>query len=280
MEVRVAPVPRPEAGLAMPSPFPGMDPFIESQCWRDFHTRLVTTMSEVLIAQLRPRYVVHVEEYVYFTDEADESRGLAVPDVRVAETEERWRSSGGSTATAVEVKPVVHEVCLPERIEQTYLEIRSERPRKLVTVLEILSPTNKHPGQGKGREQYLQKRANVLWSMANLVELDLLRWGERLPTDPPLRRDGHYAFVTRDKEPSAVEAYGWGFRQPLPTIPVPLAAGDDDASLPLQELFTTVYDRAGYDYSLEYEAALDPPLGEADATWVRETLGSVRSSTS
>jgi hypothetical protein len=257
-----------------------MDPFIESQCWRDFHASLATAARDALVVQLRPRYVVHVEEYVYFTDDSDESRGLAVPDVRVAETEERWRSPEGTMATAVKVEPAIHEMPLPEQIEQTYIEIRTERPRNLVTVIEILSPTNKDPRKHKGREQYLQKRTNVLWSLANLVELDLLRGGARLPVEPSLHADGHYAFVTRQESPSSVEVYRWGLRDSMPTVPVPLASGDDDASLPLQELFTTVYDRAGYDYSLAYEAALKPRLGEADSKWVRETLESVRSSTS
>lgn len=265
-------------GSVMPSPFPGMDPFIEGDCWRDFHTRLITALSEVLIDQLRPRYVVHVEEYAYFTDELERSIGLTVPDVRIAETAEQWRGPEGSTATAVASELTVHTVLMPEQIEQTYLEIRSTRLRKLVTVVEILSPTNKEPG--KGRDQYLQKRANVLWSMANLVELDLVRSGRRLPANPALAPNGHYAFVTRHEAPSSLEAYHWRLRDRMPTIPVPLAAGDDDAQVPLQELFTTVYDRAGYDYSLNYEASLDPPLSEADAQWVRETLHKVRSSTS
>jgi hypothetical protein len=258
----------------MPSPFPGMDPFIESQCWRDFHTAFITVVRDALIEQLRPRYVVHVEEYVYFTDDSDQSLGLAAPDVRVAETEESWRSSEGSTATAVTARPAVHELPLPERIEQTYLEIRSDRPRKLVTVLEILSPTNKRPGPGQ--QQYLQKRANVLHSMVNLVELDLLRCGARLPTVPPLQADGHYALVTRHAEPTLVDVYGWTLRDTLPTIPVPLAAGDDDATLPLQELFTSMYDRAGYDYSLDYDAPLDPALNQADQRWVRQMLNAAR----
>lgn len=258
----------------MPSPFPGMDPFIEGQCWRDFHGQLITTACHELVRQLRPRYVVHIEESVYFMDEADESLGLAVPDLRVAETEERWRSREGSTATAVEIEPTLHVVPLVEQIEQIYLEIRSTRQRRLVTVIEVLSPTSKEPG--KGREQYLQKRANVLWSRVHLVELDLLRGGLRLSAEPPLRPDGQYGLVSRIDGAAPLEAYWWGLRNKMATVPVPLEAGDDDAVLPLQELLNTVYDRAGYDYSLDYEAALQPPLSEADTKWVRETLAAAR----
>ncbi|MGE0377347.1 MAG: DUF4058 family protein, partial [Planctomycetaceae bacterium] len=129
---------------------------------------------------------------------------------------------------------------------------------------------------GKGREQYLLKRANVLWSGVHLVELDLLRGGLRLAAEPPLRSDGHYGLVSRIDGPAPLEAYWWGLREKMASVPVPLEAGDDDAVLPLQALFNTVYDRAGYDYSLDYEAALRPPLNEADTTWVLETLAAAR----
>ena len=46
----------------MPSPFPGMDPFIESQKWSGFHTGCITTMQEKLIPRVRPKYIVDVEE--------------------------------------------------------------------------------------------------------------------------------------------------------------------------------------------------------------------------
>ncbi|MGH7199082.1 MAG: DUF4058 family protein, partial [Planctomycetaceae bacterium] len=144
--------------------------------------------------------------------------------------------------------------------------------RKVGTVIEALSPENKRLG-GKGRRKYLRKREQVLHSPAHLVELDLLRGGARLPMLDPLPAGDYYAFICRDRRPKA-ETYAWTLQFPLPVIPIPLADGDPDVPLELQSAFTTVYDRAGYDYTLRYGELLTPPLNSADVEWVRQRLGS------
>ena len=118
----------------------------------------------------------------------------------------------------------------------------------------------------------LNKRHAILHSEANLVEIDLLRGGRRLPTVEPLPIGDYFSFVTRVERRPKVEVYSWPLERRLPTIPVPLAEGDPDVQLDLQTVFDTTYDRAGYDYSLKYSNPIDPPLSEAQRAWVAEIL--------
>src|SRR5207244_2356124 len=103
----------------------------------------------------------------------------------------------------------------------------------------------------------LEKRDELLQSSSHLVELDLLRGGERLPTVEPLPAGDHYAFVSRAPARPKVAVYAWPLRHPLPAIPIPLAGGDPDAFLDLQAAFTSAYDRALYSYSLDYRRPVE-----------------------
>lgn len=253
----------------MPSPFPGMDPFIEGQMWRDFHTTILSAIREALMATVAPKYFVKVEESVYLQQEADESEGLRYPDVSVVEGElaEPFQTSYAGTATAL-LEPKVYTVPKVRIYRQRYLEVIERQSRRVVTVIEFLSPTNK----GDGYRDYLAKRAQVLSNPVNLVELDLLRGGRRLPTVEPLELADFYAFVSRHERRPKVEGYGWPLSQALPAIPVPLRTEDPDALLDLQQVFTTVYDRSGYRYSLDYRSVVEPPLDDAKRGWVQQAL--------
>jgi hypothetical protein len=99
-----------------------------------------------------------------------------------------------------------------------------------------------------------------------------LRGGERLPTREPLESADFFAFVCRKERLPQAEVYAWTLRQPLPAVPVPLAGDDPDVPLDLQAAFTTTYDRAGYDYALDYRRPVEPPLDPATADWVRSVL--------
>ena len=160
---------------------------------------------------------------------------------------------------------------MPEQRRESYLVIRLQETMEVVTVLETLSPSNKRPG-GDGRREYLQKRETLLQSQAHLIELDLLRGGQRLPTATPLPPGDYYALVSRRPRGPRAAVYAWTLRDRLPTIPVPLKEGDADVPLDLQAAFATVYDRARYDLSVRYAAELQPPLSADDALWVRELL--------
>ncbi|MEO8496128.1 MAG: DUF4058 family protein, partial [Planctomycetota bacterium] len=166
----------------MPSPFPGMDPFIEGQRWSGFHATFTTVIAEVLTPQIRPGYVVDIEEYVYVMREPTDAATAIRPDVVVVEAEDRWprASVAGAAMTA---EPLVLTLPLPDKIEQHYLVIRKRKRHQVITVIELLSPWNK---ASDGRDDYLAKRNNILGTHSHLLELDLLRGGERLPTVEPL----------------------------------------------------------------------------------------------
>lgn len=257
----------------MPSPFPGMDPFIESQAWNDFHAHFLADLSNALVPRVRPRYVVRVEERVYIEHELDDLPHVIRPDVTVLgrEWEETSSESVTATATVVAVTPVVLTLPMSERIRETFLTIHERETMEVVTTIEVLSPTNKRPGSD-GQREYLNKREAVLLSYTHLVELDLLRGGERLPTIEPLPPTDYYAFVCRRQRRFKAEVYAWSLRHRLPSIPVPLAGNDPDVILDLQAIFNTVYDRAGYDYSLDYRHSIEPHLSDADTSWVQQVI--------
>jgi len=262
----------------MPSPFPGMDPFIEGQKWADFHHECIAVIRESLVRYVRPRYEVSVEERIYIEHGPHERADLIRPDVTVSEQRASESASERpvTSGTAIAVAPVVLHVPMPERVREAFLTIRERETMEVVTVIEVLSPGNKR-AKSDGRREYLRKREEVLLSYTHLVELDMLRGGERLPTIEPLPRSDYYAFVCRRQRRSQAEVYAWSLRQALPPIPVPLAGDDPDVVLDLQSLFTTVYDRAGYDYVLDYRRALEPLLNDADTAWVQQLLAAAAS---
>jgi len=253
----------------MPSPFPGMDPYIEDRECRDFHARFNTAVSDLLAPEIQPRYVVRVERRVYVEHGIDDELQVRSADVALLWSGgESFGRASSSTAGGVAVAPV--ECLLPSSQEQreTYLVIREVETLEIVTVIETLSPANKR-ASSDGRDQYLEKRDEILRSRTNLVEIDLLRGGKRLPMRglPP---GDYYAIVSRGNRRPRADVYAWSLRQELPTIPIPLKPGEPEVPLALQQAFTTVYDRAIYDLSLNYAAPLATPLAEADAAWLEQ----------
>lgn len=255
----------------MPSPFPGMDPFIEGRLWADFHLRLIAVISDFLVPQIRPRYVVRAEERIYLEHETDDRVHIR-PDLTIVDDGSvLLRQSGGMGGGVATAVPQSVTLPMPEEIIERYLTIRDRETLDVVTVIEVQSPSNKRAGS-TGRAEYLQKRDEVLRSGTHLVEIDLLRGGERSPTYEKLEPADYYVFVSRKQTRPRAQAYHFMLQEPLPTIPIPLAIGDPDVPLNLQTALTTAYDRAGYDYSLDYAGSLEPPGSESDSRWVQGIL--------
>ena len=158
---------------------------------------------------------------------------------------------------------------LPEAVPHVSIEIRDTRERQLVTAIEILSPTNK---RGEGRREYLAKRQRLLLSTAHLIEIDLLRMGERPPMQQPLPERPYFIFLSRAEDRPLTDVWPIALSDPLPTTPVPLLAGDADAALDLQAAFTAAYDLPGYDLIVDYTQPPDIPLSPEDAAWAAERL--------
>jgi len=253
----------------MPSPFPGMDPFLEGPSWPDFHLLFISEIRSRIVPRARTKYTVEAERRVYIeTDPGDPDR-IIRPDVVLA-------GGAGEFELGVPTESLVTEpavVTVPMRMEhrEAFLTVRLRETREVVTVIEVLSPANKRAGSD-GRDMYLDKREAILDSRTHLVELDLLRGGERLPTNEGLPPADYYGLVCRGNRRPKAEVYHWTIRQKMPKIPIPLLPPDPDILLDMQELFDSVYDRAGYDYSLDYTAGLSPALAEPDTDWAKDLL--------
>jgi len=253
----------------MPPPFPGMDPYLEQDTvWQDFHQSFMPVAREVLAQQVRPAYVVRIEEQLFIHELPLEQRSLlGRADVAVSHGEKSPAPSPGTTTLLAPAYAKFLPVVDVER--HSYLEIRDRGGQEIVAVLELLSPSNKRPGSD--REQYLAKRREILQSPTHLVEIDLLRGGPRLPLEG-LPDCDYYVMVARANERPRAGIWPLRLRQSLPVVPVPLKPPDPDARLDLQALLGRVYDAAGYsDYI--YRGDPQPPLHPDDAAWAREILG-------
>ena len=253
--------------MVVPSPFPGMNPFIEQAAhWQDFHTELLTTIRRSLTPQVGPNYVVRIEEHLYIHDMPPEPRRpVGRADVSVARS---GATNGAGVATDVLEAPA--EVEIPEQDEERvrFLEVRDRRGRELITVIELLSPSNKRPGEG--RELYLAKRREILRSPAHLVEIDLLRgW-----TPPPIANRpvcDYSVMVSRAERRPRAGFWAVRLRDRLPVIPIPLRIEDADARVDLQEALHSAYDAAGYERDI-YEGTPEPALSAEDAAWAEQIL--------
>lgn len=253
----------------MPSPFPGMDPYLEQEdVWHDFHERFMPLAAEVIGAQVMPAYIAKIDQHISIRElPADERRLVRRGDVTVADL--RPPAPGGAPGHAAVAAPAYGRVPSAVDVErQAFIEIRDRQCRGLIAVIELLSPANKRPGPD--REQYLAKRRQVLSSGAHLVEIDLLRGHPRLPLEG-LRECDYYAMVSRAEERPGAGLWPLSLRDPLPTIPIPLRPPDPDARLDLQQVVSRIYDAAGYRYYI-YAGALQPPLRPEDAGWAAQQL--------
>ena len=262
----------------MPSPFPGMDPYLEaSQYWPGLHDSLIVYIRDALQPQVRPGYYVEIGERIYF----ERSSQSAYPDVSLRRAPDRiCESSRGGTAVA-EV-PADDPIIFPmmERQRETFLEIRAAGAGEVVTVLEIINPANKSTAGG-GLREYLNKQVEVRHSHVNLVEIDLLREGLEVVAFGKDQRLATPAFdyiacITRCAPPKRCEVYVVTIRDRLPRIRIPLRAPDSDVVLDLPVVFTQCYDRGAYDLRIDYSVPPQVSLGPEDAAWAEAILAAAR----
>jgi Protein of unknown function (DUF4058) len=157
------------------------------------------------------------------------------------------------------------------QVDEWYLEIRTAGKGKLVTIIEVLSPTTKFPGPG--RKGYLRNRRRILARGTSLVEIDLLRGGRPMPLAIRDMVEGLYRIlVSRGSTRPRAKLYAFGVRPPIPAIPIPLLPKDPDPLLDLNAVLHALYERARFDLRLDYTRPPVPPLEEEDADWAREIL--------
>jgi hypothetical protein len=253
----------------MPSPFPGMDPYLEESEWMSVHADLCSAIVRQLAPKVRPKYMVRtIRRFVTEMEDAVSiTRKDVYPDVTVAETKEAYRTAGKSLI--ITPAPLKLETVMPEQVPVVSVEIRDVAGRDLVTAIEVLSPVNK---RGEGYKEYLAKRQRILFSMAHLLEIDLLRAGRRVPMLQPLPDAPYFVFLSRAKKRPLTEVWPIQLSERLPVVPVPLLDGDPDIPLDLQQALDTIYDETGYDLAIEYSKPLEVPLEGESAGWAAERL--------
>ena len=205
----------------------------------------------------------------------DES-GAGIPDVLITSPQRDPDSTPTATTvtTPEAAQPLVAELPLPEEVTERYLEIRTVPAQQVITVIEILSPSNKLTREG--RAQYEGKRLKVLGSSTHLVEMDLLRSGHPFPMKAPGSND-YRIILSRSQHRPRADIYLFGVRDLLPAFPIPLRPGETEPILPLNHILHELYDQGGYDLIIDYRQPPPPPLSEADAAWARQLVtGSVR----
>jgi hypothetical protein len=259
--------------VVMKSPFPGMDPYLEDpNLWPDVHLTLIIAMKAMLNASMPPGYAASADRYVWIHEpEACERTRAIRPDVDIVK--ERETATAGTvtaiTAPCTVVLPVV------QREGEKYLKIVDTRSKLLITVIELLSPANKRPGPD--REAYLTKRIEYLAAGVNVVEIDLLRGGLRLPIEgrlpPP---NDYYALVCRARQMPNAGIWPFGVRDSLPTIPVPLLPADGNVSLDLRRCLDRAWEESRFQEKINYQQSPSPPLSADDSEWARKLLGGLK----
>jgi len=253
----------------MPSPFPGMDPYLEGSEWSSVHVALSAEMARQLAPKVQPKYIVRTARR-FVTDMPEDiavTAGDLYPDVSVAEA--AAPQGRGLPPAMIAPAPLQMATVIPSRVPHVTIEIRDIAQRELVTAIEILSPTNK---RGEGYREYLDKRRRLLCSMAHLIEIDLLRRGRRVPMQQALPLAPYFIFLSRAERRPIVEVWPMQLQMRLPVIPVPLLADDPDVTLDVQLALDTIYDAFIYDLSIDYTRPAEIPLAGEAARWAAEHL--------
>jgi hypothetical protein len=253
-----------------------MDPWLELPAlWLDVHNSLITAIRDDLASKVAPRYFVGVEQHTYLsvlgTDPFRRRPDLSVIRTKSKAPVREPAASSRETRTGVGLRRLGVKVPIRGRVAEWYLEIRIASTGKLVTAIEVLSPTNK--AAGSGRKQYLRKRAKILESKTSLVEIDLLREGRPMPVSSPETVEGDYRIlVSRGRTRPQAELDLFDLRQPIPPISIPLLPKDPEPVLDLNAVLHALYERARFDLVLDYSKPPVPPLEEDAAAWAREIL--------
>ena len=271
----------------MSSPFPGMDPWLESPyIWGDFHQAFAGAMRAYLKKVLPKPFYARTDsrpEIGIITDEGEISRHIG-PDIAVARRPGRKTGIKSVESVRAVTEDSIEIVVSNEPGEHVYVEIRdSSLEHQLVTLIEIVSPSNKR--KGKDRRSYLRKQREVLSTHANFVEIDLLRAGKRLFASAEIetmlstvaKRVDYVVLISRgwnrDELRSAFEVFPISIQEILPCIPLPLTKDRPEIPVDLQRLFDEAYDTGPYtEGAVDYENPPDPPLPAEFAGWADRCL--------
>ncbi len=255
------------------NPFPGMNPYLEQPClWPEVHSELIALLWSSMATQMPSGYRLAIEERleIWEVSYAEDRPRFVVPDLSISER----REAQNEVALQERIPEGGIMVMTPVPTRVTYLEVRAASGQ-VVTVLEVLSPTNKAPG--RGRMDYLSKRSAILESEINLVEIDLLRAGEPMPlaTSAP---DCHYRIlVSRERQRPRAFLFPFMIQDAIPKFPLPLRHSDDELPVDLGTLLAQMHRMSRYNSFLDYNnPPPGPALGPKHRQWIDERLAAFR----
>ncbi len=248
----------------MPSPFPGMNPYLENpRLWSEVHSRLIVNLADAIVTDLPDRYRVAVEQRTYL--DSSDAVFVGIPDVSVfAGNADRHNAATATVATTSDCVTV--SLPMPEQVTERYLEIQEIATGFVVTALEILSPKNKRSGEG--RTAYLGKRKQVLASQTHLVEIDLLRRGKPIPILGEIPVSDYRILVSRSNFRPQAQLYGFNLQQEIPRFSLPLKPHDLEPIVDVQAILNGAYDRARYHLAIDYRQDPVPPLSGDRKAWM------------
>lgn len=250
----------------MNSPFPGMNPYLESNIfWSEVHHRLITAIADAIEVNIPPQYRVAIEQRTYLSDDSD-SVLVGIPDVSVFSKQAVNPKHSSSTTEVSASEGITVTMPIPENIKENYLEIKEVATGFVVTTIEILSPKNKRSGEG--RKAYERKRKQVLASLSHLVEIDLLRSGKPMSVMEEVPSTDYRIIVSRSELRPQAKLYGFSIREPIPKFLLPLQSEDTEIVLDLQSLLNGIYNRARYHLAIDYNQEPVPSLKPEDKTWL------------
>ena len=221
----------------MPSPFPGMDPYLEDdKLWPGFQHHLVHALHQLLLPGLMDRYRARISQRHYVSEQA--------------------------LFTSV----------LREEHTEALIEIRQRSDGRLVTLLEAMSPANKM--SDAGRQAYLTRRQEAKSAKANVVEVDLVLQGVPLVeySKEGLPSWDYAVFVSRAAQPDRYEIFPATLQKRLPKFRLPLAADDRDTVIDLQAAFARAYDQGDFAKHVNYDSDPATKLGDDNRDWLRQRL--------
>ena len=262
----------------MPSPFPGMDPYLEEPTlWPGVHQRLITYTADALQPKVRPRYHTRIGERLYVV----EPPHPMYPDIVLVRRPRAVREPGLAVAPVTDAvtmeadAPIVLAIP-PVEHREPFVEIVHTAGGEVITVIEVLSPANKTPGEG--HRLYRRKQQEVLDSPAHLVEIDLLSEGLHTvavseEAVASLKERRYLVSVNRAPERYQFELYPVPLPRRLSRIRVPLREPDPDVVLDLQAVFTRCYDNGGYEDFVDYHQPPPVSLSSEEMTWLESLLG-------
>lgn len=247
-----------------------MDPYLEGHLWPDVHQELSAAIKALLVPQISPNYIARLNLYTVEDPCPEEEIGIMYPDVevlhrRVEEAAVSYRPDGDI------ITPVTLTLDLmpPIEVRIPVVEIRDRQHNRLITAIEVLSPANK---RGANLEAYRRKRLRLHQAGVHLLEIDLIRRGERPIKHPHLPASHYLALLTRAGT-SNTEVWAFNISDPLPVLPVPLRAPAPDVLLDLRKALDEIYRRSQYNLSIDYRDDPPPPfLSEVDRAWIRDLV--------